>query len=88
MQQIPETAVAVTYNLTVTETSGSGFLAVFPADVAWPGNASINWTGSNQTVGNGGTVAIGFLDGPAQMRVAMGGTGSTHYIIDITGYYQ
>jgi hypothetical protein len=88
--QIPNTAVAVTYNLTVTDTVGPGFLGVFPSDIAWPGNASVNWTGSGATVGNSGTTAIGFLDADGQMSLYMGGVpgGSTDFIIDITGFYQ
>ena len=89
-QQIPSTAVAVTFNLTVTETIGSGYLGAFPADALWPGNSTVNWTGSGATVANGGTVALGCLDSCGQMSVFMGGTegASTNYIIDITGYYK
>jgi hypothetical protein len=88
--QIPNYAVAVTYNLTVTNTDGPGFLGAFPSDIDWPGNSSVNWTGRGATVGNGGTTAIGFLDADGQMSVYMGGPpgGSTDFIIDITGFYQ
>jgi hypothetical protein len=87
-QQIPDSAVAVTYNITVTETTGGGFLAVFPADIYWTGHASVNWVQSNQTVGNGGTVAIGYLDDYGQIGIYNGGSGAAHFIIDITGYYE
>ncbi len=89
VQQIPNTAVAVTFNLTVTNTIGYGFLGAFPSDVIWPGNSTVNWTGSGATVSNGGTTAIGYLNADGQMSVLMGGSpgGSTDYIIDITGYY-
>lgn len=87
-QQIPTSAVAVTYNITVTETTGGGYLAVYPADIYWPGNASVNWVQSNQTVGNGGTVAIGYWDDYGQVEIYNGGSGATHFIIDITGYYE
>lgn len=89
--QIPATATAVTYNITVTETQGGGgFLAIYPADVFWPGNASINWTLPGTTVGNGGTTAIGFWTADGEIAVLMGAgdpLASTDYIIDITGYY-
>ena len=86
-QQIPDYAVAVTYNLTVTNTDGPGFLGAFPSDIYWPGNSSVNWTGPGATVGNSGTMA---LDAYGQMSVYMGGPrgGSADYIIDITGFYQ
>src|SRR5262249_3863911 len=48
----PATASAAVINLTVTETENSGFLAVFPANVPWPGNSSINWSASNQNIAN------------------------------------
>jgi hypothetical protein len=88
--QIPQGATAVTYNLTATATLGAeGYLAVFPADINWPGNSSINWFGSNISIANGGVVALGNLDGPGQISVYCGGvpmTG-TDFLIDITGYY-
>ncbi len=88
--QIPEGATAVSYNLTATGTLGAeGYLAVFPADINWPGNSSINWFGSSLSIANGGVVALGNLDGPGQISVYCGGvpmTG-TDFIVDITGYY-
>lgn len=87
---IPDDAVAVTYNLTVTATAGvGGYLAVFPADISWPGNSSINWFASGLDLANGGVAAIGFLDAPGQLSIYCGGPPgvSTHFILDITGYF-
>ncbi len=90
VQMIPSGAVAVTYNLAITASSSAGYLSLYPADVNWPGNASINWTSSGMTLSNGGTVAIGYYDGPGEVAVYCGpvvpGVG-TDYVIDITGYY-
>lgn len=88
--QIPDTAVAVTYNLTATGTFGAeGYLAVFPADINWPGNSSINWFASGISLANGGVVALGNLDAPGQISVYCGNVAQTgsDYIVDITGYY-
>ena len=89
--RIPSDAVAVTYNLTVTATTGAGFAAIYPVDIDWPGNSSINWTGPGTTVANGGTVAIGnFQDVIGGVEVYIGpdlASVSSHYLIDITGYY-
>lgn len=79
---VPASASAVLYNLTVTDTFGSGFLALFPFGVTWPGNSSINWVGSTQDA-NGGVVKLG---GDRQVNVFCGG-GSTNLVIDVTGYY-
>ena len=40
-------------NVTVTQTDLAGYIAVFPADIAWPGNSSVNWSAPNQNVANG-----------------------------------
>ena len=89
VQRIPVEAVAVTYNLTVTDTIGGGYLALYPVDIEWPGNSSINWTVSGSTIANGGTVAIGdFEDVIGGIEVYNGlSSPGTHFIIDVTGYY-
>ncbi|MEO6124702.1 MAG: hypothetical protein ABIR32_13440 [Ilumatobacteraceae bacterium] len=89
--RIPTGAVAVTYNLTVTDTSGGGgYIAIYPANIDWPGNSSVNWTASGTTLANGGTVAIGNFNGPGKVEVYVGPAGGptgTDFLIDITGYY-
>jgi hypothetical protein len=89
VQQIPSTAVAVTYNVTVADTVGTGFLALFPADINWPGNSSINWWRSGLLLANGGVVALGEspFSGVGSATVLCGGGGSTPFLIDVTGYY-
>ncbi len=86
---IPSSAVAVTYNLTATETVGAGYLAVFPADIDWPGNSSINWTASGVTLANGGVVAVANTGGLVAAISVYNGLSSpqTHFVVDITGYY-
>lgn len=89
VQRIPVEAVAVTYNLTVDATLGAGYLALYPVDIVWPGNSSINWSASNTTLANGGTVAIGDWGGVVGGIEVYNGPSSpgTHFIVDITGYY-
>jgi hypothetical protein len=77
----PSTASAVLYNLTVTNNSGAGYLALFPTGTTWAGNSSINWFSS--TVANGGMVELG---GDRQINVFCSGS-TTDFIVDITGYY-
>ena len=86
---IPSGAVAVTYNLTVTNTLGEGYCALYPGPATWPGNSSINWTGTDQTLANGGTVAIGFFRQAGEVSVYCGpaNINGTDYVLDITGYY-
>ena len=89
--QLPSSAKAVTYNLTVTQTEGAAFLAMIPADAPFGGVASVNWTTRNADIGNGGTVGLGAsgATGQGSVKVICGGIGAaTHYILDITGYYM
>lgn len=69
-------------NLTVTETVAGGFVAVFSAGIAWPGNSSINWAASNQTIANGVITAV---DGSGNIKIRGGGN-PTHVIIDRIGF--
>ena len=82
---VPAGATAIAYNLTVTRTSGQGFLSANPGDATAITSSSINWFGENQDIANGLIVA---LDGSRQIKVFFGGGGSTDFIVDVTGYYR
>jgi hypothetical protein len=70
-------------NLTIVETEGDGgFVAVFPANIAWPGNSSINWTSPNAILANG---VITATDPDGQINI-LGGGGATHVILDRIGF--
>jgi hypothetical protein len=73
-------------NLSITETeSNGGFVAVFPANIAWPGNSSINWTAPNQTVAN---AVITAMDALGQIAILVAGAGAprTQVILDRIGW--
>jgi hypothetical protein len=72
---------AAVINLTVSETDGAGFVAVFPADVAYPGNSSINWFAPNEDIANGVITAV---DATGQVKIR-GGVNPTHVVIDVLG---
>jgi hypothetical protein len=82
---VPAGATAVTYNVTATATTGPNYLAVAPGDAATrPEASSLNW-GGGYDIANAAVVK---LDGSRQVKVFMGDQGgSSHFIIDITGYY-
>lgn len=70
-------------NLTVADTEGNGgFVAVFPANIAWPNNSSINWSGPNEFVANG---VISALDPGGQIKIR-GGSQKTNVVIDRIGW--
>jgi hypothetical protein len=74
-------ANAAVINLTVTETEVAGFVAVFPADVGYSGNSSINWSASNQNIANGVITAV---DASGKIKIR-GGVNPTHVVIDVQG---
>ena len=78
----PAAASAAVINLTVTETEAAGFVAAFRADIAWPGNSSINWSSPNQNIANG---VICPVDATGSIKIR-GGVAPTHVVIDSEGY--
>lgn len=75
-------ARAALFNLAVTETEGvGGFVGCF-SGATWPGNANINWFGTNQNLSNAVTCA---LDSSGQLKLH-GGANKTHVVVDIVGY--
>ncbi len=83
-EQIPENVDGVMLNVTVTQTTGAGFLSVFSAELTnVPTISNINWTAAGTTIANLTVTAAQFGD----IKVFCGGTGSTHVIIDVLGIY-
>jgi hypothetical protein len=82
---VPGGAQAVSYNLTITATAGSGFLAITPAGAAGFAASAINWSGPNLDLANGGTVPV---SASREVTVWGGFTGSSQFIVDVTGYYN
>jgi hypothetical protein len=71
------------FNLAVTDTNApGGFVAAFRADIAWPGNASINWSGAGAILSNG---VICQLDANGAIKIR-GGANPTHVVIDRIGF--
>ena len=82
--EVPDDALAVAYNLTVTGNTGSGFLTVTPGDAASAGDSStINWSSANTTRANAFQVGV---DEAQQVKVFAQG-GSTQFVLDVMGYY-
>jgi hypothetical protein len=79
---VPAFAKAAVLNLTVTETEQAGFVAVFPANVPWPGNSSINWSETGQNLANG---VITATDPTGNVKIR-GGVAPTHVVMDVQGY--
>ena len=80
----PVGTTGVLVNLTVTETSPSGWLAAYPGPF-WPGTSSINWAMANATIANGTTVAT--VSGRTFKLKCSAGS-YTHVVVDLIGYYR
>jgi hypothetical protein len=79
---IPNDALAIVGNGTVTATTNAGFLTLYPNGVARPPVANLLYT-TGQTISNAFTVG---LDSSGQFKVYS--SAGTHFIMDVSGYYS
>jgi hypothetical protein len=82
---VPETAQAVSVNLTVTQPTSAGDLRVYPADTSVPLVSSINYSPA-QTRANNAIVSLNAL---GRIGVFVEQTlGTAHVIVDVNGYFE
>jgi hypothetical protein len=79
---IPSTAQAVSFNFTVTDTAGAGFLLTYASGASQPTISTLNYS-TNQTLANAAVVALGA--GGAITTIP--GVSGFDLIIDVNGYY-
>lgn len=82
---IPESATAVSVNLTVTSPTVGGNLRAYPAGGTQPDTSTINFN-PGQTRANNALVQLG-TGGQLAILCDMP-SGTTHFILDIVGYFQ
>jgi hypothetical protein len=80
--------VAVAFvNCTVTDTENAGFLLIHGSDLTGdlplPETSNINWSQSGQTLAN---LVLTTVGGENYISIYCGGSGRTHFIIDLQGY--
>jgi hypothetical protein len=82
---IPASAKAVSVNVTVTGSTASGHLTLYPAGGSLPPSSTINYR-SGQTRANNAILALG---PGAGVSVSCGQTsGTVHVILDVNGYFE
>jgi hypothetical protein len=82
---VPAGASAVTFNATVSGPTGPNFLSVTPGGSTSYSASTINFPGGFDCA-NGSSVRLG---GDRQVTIFCGDqSGSTHVILDVTGYYR
>jgi serine protease len=80
---VPSAGVtAALLNVTVTDTTSSSFLAVYPQGTAYPGSSNLNWLGG-ETVANRVVVPVG-TSGEVEL---FNNAGSTDVVVDVDGYF-
>lgn len=82
---VPSTARAVAVNVTVVQPASAGFLTLFPADTAVPGTSTINFR-PGAVRANNAVLPLG-ADGELAVLCSIP-SGSTHLVLDVTGYYE
>ena len=88
---VPEHATALTYNITVAQTEGVGFVRIGPDNGEPPRGSVINWSQNDSIIANSGVVVLDPVNNRNEdylaLAVEIGGTGRTQMILDVTGYY-
>jgi pimeloyl-ACP methyl ester carboxylesterase len=83
---IPATAIAVAVNITVTQGSAQGELALYPADQLPPLPSIISFR-AGMTRANNAVLGLA-RDGSGQVSAALTGAETVHVILDVTGYFN
>ena len=81
---LPLSPKGVLANVTVVNTSASGFISLYKNGTAWPGTSSINWFAANEIVAN---TAYTDVDPVGQAIAKVPANASTDFFIDVVGYY-
>lgn len=86
---VPSTAKAVSLNATIATPTVDGFFSMWPAGGTFPVVSTLNFLANEPAIANGAIVPLGVS--PTQdLALAYGtvGGGTTHAILDVTGYFQ
>lgn len=86
---VPASAKAVSVNVTVVGPTQLGFVSLWPYGGAFPVVSTVNVEGGEPALANGAIVPLAV--GAPDLYVGYGtgnGQGSTHILLDVTGYFQ
>ena len=83
---VPLTATAVSANLVVTDPTASGFLRVFPSDVAEPNTNTISFSAGQTRAGNG--LFLLATDGSGTLAFHNLSLGAIDVVFDVTGFFD
>ena len=83
---LPATAKAVSVNLTVVQPANPGYLTLYPADGLAPLASNVNFAPGQIRANN--AVLLLATDASSRLTVFNGSSGTTHFILDVNGYFQ
>jgi hypothetical protein len=84
---VASTAVAVSLNVTVVTPASSGYLTLWPSGTSQPVVSTINFTPADTALANGAIVPLAAAMSSSEIAVFNGSPGSTHLLLDVTGYF-
>jgi hypothetical protein len=86
---VPLTAKAVSLNATIATPTVDGFFSLWPAGGTFPVVSTLNFLANEPAIANGAIVPLAVGTTP-DLSLAYGttGGGTTHAILDVTGYFQ
>jgi hypothetical protein len=81
---IPAGASAAAFNLTIDATTASGFLSVYADGAVFNDTSNANWADAGIAAAN---YVVSAVSPTGKVKIRGGGAGTTHVIIDVSGYY-
>lgn len=84
---VPGSAKVLSTNVTVLQPTAAGYLSLFPGDqVILPTVSTVNFSPGQARSNN--AILLLAMDGSGSVKVKNGSNGSTHFILDVNGYFQ
>jgi hypothetical protein len=81
---VPVDSTGALLTLTITGTTGAGYLTLYATGSPIPSTSNVNWFGAAQSLAS---LTASAIDSSQRVTVRCG-TGTTQFIVDIVGYYQ
>lgn len=82
---VPAGAAAAVVTVAVTNTTGGGFISLFPGGTAWPGTTTVNWSAAGQDIANSATVSVS-TTGTVNIICDGSADAATNVVVDLVGY--
>jgi hypothetical protein len=83
---VPANARAVAANLTVISPANLGYLQIYPSGTPAGDTSALNFTPARSPRANNSIVALG-ANGAVTAKPALAPSGTTHFVLDVTGYF-